>query len=79
MAKQYKTITLNFLIQLYTIIKKMLLIPEGTCRFIPSCSIYAKDAFNKYSIPKATILTIWRIIRCNPFSKGGYDPANKER
>ncbi|MCH5149041.1 MAG: membrane protein insertion efficiency factor YidD [Spirochaetales bacterium] len=46
----------------------------SSCRFCPSCSEYAKQAFEKYNFLKALILTIWRILRCNPFSKGGYDP-----
>ncbi|MEE1291727.1 MAG: membrane protein insertion efficiency factor YidD [Spirochaetota bacterium] len=46
----------------------------SSCRFYPSCSEYAKQAFLKYNIMKAFILTIWRILRCNPFSKGGCDP-----
>ena len=44
------------------------------CPYIPTCSEYGLQAFEKYSFLKASILTIWRIIRCNPFSKGGYDP-----
>jgi putative membrane protein insertion efficiency factor len=44
------------------------------CRFVPTCSEYALTAFNKYSFFKAFSLTVWRIFRCNPFSKGGYDP-----
>ncbi|MBQ1972341.1 MAG: membrane protein insertion efficiency factor YidD [Treponema sp.] len=46
----------------------------SSCRFYPSCSEYAKQAFLKYGFLKASILTIWRILRCNPFSKGGFDP-----
>ncbi|MBO5289699.1 MAG: membrane protein insertion efficiency factor YidD [Spirochaetales bacterium] len=46
----------------------------SSCRFYPSCSEYAKQAFLKYNFVKALVLTIWRILRCNPFSKGGYDP-----
>ncbi len=44
------------------------------CRFTPTCSEYALQAYEKYNFFKATGLTIWRILRCNPFSKGGYDP-----
>ncbi len=46
-----------------------------TCRFSPSCSQYAKEAFLKRSFIIATALSIWRILRCNPLSKGGYDPV----
>ncbi len=44
------------------------------CRFTPTCSEYALQAYEKYNFFKATGLTIWRILRCNPFSRGGYDP-----
>ncbi|MDO5648980.1 MAG: membrane protein insertion efficiency factor YidD [Gallicola sp.] len=46
----------------------------GKCKYTPTCSEYSIEAFRKYSFPKALILSIWRILRCNPFSKGGYDP-----
>ena len=44
------------------------------CKFYPTCSEYTKQAINKYGAIKGTRLGIWRILRCNPFSKGGYDP-----
>ena len=44
------------------------------CKFYPTCSEYSKQALEKYGVFKGLILTVWRIIRCNPFSKGGYDP-----
>ncbi|MDO4280551.1 MAG: membrane protein insertion efficiency factor YidD [Peptococcaceae bacterium] len=46
-----------------------------SCRFIPSCSAYAIEAITKYGVLKGGALAIWRILRCNPFSKGGYDPV----
>lgn len=46
----------------------------GTCKYIPTCSEYALQAYEKYGFFKGTVLTVWRILRCNPFSKGGYDP-----
>ncbi len=45
------------------------------CRFTPSCSAYAIEAFQKRGFFVGFILTVWRILRCNPFSKGGYDPV----
>ncbi|MEO0280763.1 MAG: membrane protein insertion efficiency factor YidD [candidate division WOR-3 bacterium] len=45
-----------------------------TCRFTPTCSEYSLQAYQKYNFIKASFLTIRRILRCNPFSKGGYDP-----
>lgn len=44
------------------------------CKYYPSCSEYTKQAIQKYGVVKGSILGIWRILRCNPFSKGGYDP-----
>lgn len=46
----------------------------NNCRFYPSCSEYTKQALEKYGCIKGLGLGIKRIIRCNPFSKGGYDP-----
>lgn len=45
------------------------------CRFTPTCSAYALEAFAKRGFFVGLILTVWRILRCNPFSKGGYDPV----
>ena len=44
------------------------------CPYFPSCSEYGLEAIQKHGALKAGLLTIWRIIRCNPFSKGGYNP-----
>ncbi len=44
------------------------------CKYYPSCSEYMKQAIEKYGSFKGMILGIQRILRCNPFSKGGYDP-----
>jgi putative membrane protein insertion efficiency factor len=45
------------------------------CPYFPTCSNYGIEAIEKHGAIKGGILTIWRIIRCNPFSKGGYDPV----
>src|SRR5574344_2275306 len=45
------------------------------CRYIPTCSQYAVEAIEKYGPFKGTYLAIKRILRCNPFSKGGFDPV----
>ena len=45
------------------------------CRFHPSCSHYGMEAIGKYGTLKGTALTAWRVLRCNPFSKGGEDPV----
>ena len=44
------------------------------CKFYPTCSEYAIQAYEKYGFIKGSFLTIKRILKCNPFSKGGYDP-----
>lgn len=43
------------------------------CRFYPTCSTYALTAYEKHGFFKGTVLTVWRILRCNPFGKGGVD------
>lgn len=45
------------------------------CRFTPTCSQYAVEAVTKYGALKGSFLAIKRILRCNPFFKGGYDPV----
>ena len=44
------------------------------CKYYPTCSEYTKQAIQKYEAVKGSILGIVRIFKCNPFSKGGYDP-----
>ncbi len=48
--------------------------PYGYCRFKPTCSEYAISAIEKYGIIKGGIKAIWRVLRCNPWNKGGWDP-----
>ena len=48
---------------------------HGTCIYTPTCSQYAIEAIQKYGALKGGIMAIWRILRCNPFAKGGYDPV----
>jgi putative membrane protein insertion efficiency factor len=50
-------------------------LPEGTCRFYPSCSHYGYQAIYKYGAIKGSTMTAWRILRCNPFNHGGFDPV----
>ena len=45
------------------------------CRFIPTCSEYALEALQKYGALKGGYLSVRRVLRCNPFHKGGYDPV----
>jgi putative membrane protein insertion efficiency factor len=50
-------------------------LPEGTCRFYPSCSHYGYQAIYKYGALKGSTMAAWRVLRCNPFNDGGYDPV----
>lgn len=45
------------------------------CRFFPSCSHYALQAYEKHGVLRGTTLVGWRLLRCQPFSRGGYDPV----
>ena len=47
----------------------------NACRFTPTCSQYALEALDKHGAIKGSILATWRILRCNPFCRGGYDPV----
>ncbi|HZD55395.1 MAG TPA: membrane protein insertion efficiency factor YidD [Anaerolineales bacterium] len=50
-------------------------LPPNTCRFYPSCSHYGYQAIYKHGAIKGSWLAIWRVLRCNPFNPGGYDPV----
>ena len=53
---------------------------KGTkCPYFPSCSQYGVEAIEKHGVLKGIFLTAWRILRCNPFSKGGVDPVPEIR
>ena len=45
------------------------------CKYYPVCSVYGIQAISRFGAFKGTFMTIWRILRCNPFSSGGYDPV----
>jgi uncharacterized protein len=49
--------------------------PPGSCRFYPSCSHYGYQAIYKYGLIKGSLMAAWRILRCNPFNRGGFDPV----
>lgn len=52
---------------------------RGTCVYVPTCSEYAIEALEKHGLIKGSLLAVFRILRCNPFSKGGYDPVPEVR
>ena len=55
-----------------------LLTPPGTCKYHPSCSQYALDAFRAHGLLRGLVLTGWRLARCNPWSHGGVDYAEQQ-
>ena len=64
------------LIQLYQ--KYLSPLKTTKCPYIPSCSAYAIEAVRKHGVLKGVVLSSWRLLRCNPFSHGGYDPVPEE-
>ena len=60
-------------IRLYQLTLSKLL--PGVCRFYPSCSHYATECFEIFPFWKAALKSAWRILRCNPFSEGYFDPV----
>lgn len=84
MKQQLKYGPRLFFVKLITLYQKTLspdhgpakhLYPHGFCRFHPTCSQYGKEAFLKYGVIRGGTKTAWRILRCNPWNKGGYDPV----
>jgi uncharacterized protein len=66
----------KFVVSILRFYKKFIspALPDS-CRFYPTCSEYAVTAVKKYGVLKGSIKSIYRIMRCNPFNKGGYDPV----
>lgn len=83
MLEKLKTLPRKPLLYLIRIYQKILspdhgylkiFFPGGYCKYHPTCSDYGHKAIEKYGIFKGVPKAIWRVLRCNPFSKGGYDP-----
>jgi putative membrane protein insertion efficiency factor len=51
----------------------------GQCRFYPSCSVYAEDAIRMHGAAKGTLMSMWRVARCGPFTAGGVDHVSPSR
>lgn len=51
----------------------------ASCKYIPTCSQYGLEAIERFGAVKGGLLTLWRILRCNPWSKGGYDPVPEKK
>lgn len=69
---------LLLLIRLYQLTFSRLL-PANTCRFYPTCSHYGYEAIYYYGALKGGWMALWRVLRCNPFNPGGYDPVPKPK
>jgi hypothetical protein len=65
------------IIRIYQLTLSPLLGPR--CRFYPSCSCYAHTAIERHGVWYGSALGCWRLLRCNPFSHGGYDPVPDKR
>ena len=50
-----------------------------SCKFIPTCSQYGLEAVERFGALKGGALTVWRILRCNPWGRGGYDPVPEKK
>jgi putative membrane protein insertion efficiency factor len=68
---------LALLVRGYQLIVRPLLPPA--CRFYPSCSEYAIEALHTHGVVRGVGLACWRVLRCNPFLPGGYDPVPQAR
>ena len=49
------------------------------CKYEPTCSAYAVQAIRRFGILRGLVLAVWRLLRCNPFSHGGFDPVEAQR
>ena len=49
------------------------------CKYEPTCSMYAVQAIRRFGILRGLVLAVWRLLRCNPFSHGGFDPVEAQR
>ena len=50
-----------------------------SCKYIPTCSQYGIEAIERFGAIKGSMLTLWRFLRCNPWSRGGYDPVPEKK
>lgn len=49
-----------------------------SCRYVPTCSEYAAEALARHGFFRGLVLAAWRLVRCNPFVRGGYNPVPQE-
>jgi len=60
-------------LRLYKRLVSPLFLPA--CRYVPTCSEYAMQAIDRHGAIRGSVMAVWRILRCHPFAKGGYDPV----
>lgn len=63
------------LVRIYQLCISPMIVPS--CRFIPTCSEYAAEALQTHGLLRGSLLTVWRLLRCHPLCRGGYDPVRK--
>jgi uncharacterized protein len=78
MEKISKKVSVLIISSIIIVTKMFLLIPKGSCRFHPSCSEYAREAIQTMPLFEAVIAIAKRLLKCTPFSHGGYDPVQKQ-
>lgn len=64
---------LLWLLRGYKSVFSPMLLPS--CRYVPTCSDYAAEAIDKFGAVRGTGLAVWRLLRCHPFVRGGFDPV----
>lgn len=70
----------NWLIRLIRLYQKKISVnTPPRCKFYPTCSSYAIEAIQKFGSIKGIFLAVLRVLRCNPFSAGGYDPVPEKK
>lgn len=65
----------RLMIRIVRFYQSLSFLKKPSCKYIPTCSNYAIEAYRKHGFIRGSILSAYRILRCNPFSKGGYDPV----
>jgi uncharacterized protein len=76
MSKTLRTIAIAPLLLYSKVISPAL---PRRCRYEPTCSAYAIESVRRFGVVRGFVLAAWRLLRCNPFSAGGYDPVSAQR
>ena len=69
-----KSLTLKVLRAYKRLISPMM---PAACRYVPTCSEYAVEAVERFGMVRGGLMTVWRVLRCNPFVRGGVDPVEQ--